>query len=123
MRSDTCKFKIDENLPEVAAEILRSAGFDAQTVLFEGLGGAPDAAIASVCLQEQRAIITLDLDFSDIKTYPPERYPGIIVLRLQNHSTSSVAAIMHTVVSLLHKERLSGTIWSLDERRVRIFGA
>ena len=34
------KFKIDENLPAEAADILKSAGFDAQTVGDENLSGA-----------------------------------------------------------------------------------
>jgi predicted nuclease of predicted toxin-antitoxin system len=34
------KFKIDENLPAEAAEILKSAGFDAHTVSDEDLAGA-----------------------------------------------------------------------------------
>lgn len=123
MPPETAKFKVDENLPELAAEILRNAGFDAETVLFEGLGGSPDTEIAAICLQERRALITLDLDFSDIKTYPPEHYPGIIVLRLQNHGIASITAIMNRVVALLKRERLAGTIWSVDERRVRIYGA
>jgi predicted nuclease of predicted toxin-antitoxin system len=113
---------VDENLPEVAAKILREAGFDAETVLSEGLGGAQDSSLAAVCLDEQRALVTLDLDFSDIRTYPPKDYPGFIVLRIHNHSISHVSTIMGKVVALLQKERLAGTIWSVDERRVRIYG-
>jgi predicted nuclease of predicted toxin-antitoxin system len=122
MQPDSLKFKVDENLPEEAAKILRDAGFDAETVLSEGLGGAPDSSLAAVCLEEGRALVTLDLDFSDIRTYPPEAYPGFIVLRIHNHSISHISAIMEKVVSLLQRERLAGTIWSVDERRVRIYG-
>lgn len=122
MQPDILKFKVDENLPEVAAKILRDAGFDAETVLSEGLGGAQDSSLAAVCLEEGRALVTLDLDFSDIRTYPPDEYPGFIVLRIHNHSISHISAIMEKVVALLQRERLSGTIWSVDERRVRIYG-
>lgn len=64
-------FKIDENLPVEAAEILRQAGYDASTVVEQRLGGKPDSDIASVCQQEGRALITLDTDFGDIRAYPP----------------------------------------------------
>jgi hypothetical protein len=40
MPPDILKFKVDENLPEVAAKMLREAGYDAETVLSEGLGGS-----------------------------------------------------------------------------------
>jgi hypothetical protein len=69
MPPETRKFKVDENLPEAAAEILRAAGFDAETVLNEGLGGASDSSLASVCLEERRAL-QHDLDFSDIEPIP-----------------------------------------------------
>lgn len=122
MPPEMYKFKVDENLPEVAAEILRVAGYDAETVLSEGLGGASDSSLAAVCLEEGRALVTLDLDFSDIKTYPPQKYSGFIVLRIHNHSIPYIAAIMKKVVALLQSERLTGAIWSVDERRVRIYG-
>ena len=35
----TLKFKLDENLPTEAAEVLCSAGHDAVTVLDQSLGG------------------------------------------------------------------------------------
>jgi len=122
MPPDTLKFKVDENLPAVAAEILREAGYDAETVLSEGLGGATDSTLAAVCKEEERTLITLDLDFSDIRTYPPEEYHGIIVLRIHNHSIQHVTVMMRKVTLLLQKERLKGAIWSIDERRVRIYG-
>lgn len=74
-------FKIDENLPKDAAELLRSRGFDAETVREESLAGAGDDVIADTIQRENRVLITLDLDFSDIRTYPPEHYSGIVVLR------------------------------------------
>jgi len=63
-------FKIDENLPQDAAELLRAHGFDAETVLQENLAGAEDGVIADAIQRESRVLITLDLDFSDIRTYP-----------------------------------------------------
>ena len=78
------KFKIDENLHTDAAELLRQHGHDARTVYEQGLQGEADNDIASVCQQEQRVVLTLDLDFSGIRHLPPADYPGIIVLRLDD---------------------------------------
>ena len=77
------KFKIDENLPIEIAELLNNDGYDAKTVIDQGLCGGDDPGIAAICQEEKRIIVTLDTDFSDIRTYPPENYPGIIVLRLR----------------------------------------
>jgi predicted nuclease of predicted toxin-antitoxin system len=75
------KFKIDERLPIEAAELLRQAGYDTATVLGQDLGGAGDPDIAVTCQRENRAFITLDLDFAGIRVHPPEQFPGLIVLR------------------------------------------
>jgi predicted nuclease of predicted toxin-antitoxin system len=75
-------FKVDENVPAEVAEMLANAGHDAVTVPDQQLGGQPDPVVATVCRREDRAIVTLDLDFSDIRAYPPTDYVGIMVLRL-----------------------------------------
>ena len=43
------KFKIDENLPQVFAEILHFTGHDASTVLGKRLGGASEDRILDEC--------------------------------------------------------------------------
>lgn len=75
-------FKLDENLSSDAAELFRIRGYEASTVMEQGLGGSPDDLIALKCKREGYAIVTLDMDFGDIRLYPPSEYAGIIVLRL-----------------------------------------
>ncbi len=114
------RFKVDENLHPDAADLLRAAGHDAMTVFDQGLRGHPDEDIATVCQREQRAIVTLDLDFSNIRQYPPEDYPGIIVLRLENKGRPSVVIALTQIVPLLATEPLAGHLWIVEEQRVRI---
>ena len=87
------KFKLDENRPVELAESLGKAGLDAVTVVAQDLGGRPDRDIISVCRNEDRALITLDVGFADIRLYPPESYPGLIVLRLARQDTPHVLAL------------------------------
>lgn len=47
-----------------------------------GLAAAPDCVIAERALATGAALLTRDLDFVDIRSYPPERYPGIVILRV-----------------------------------------
>lgn len=74
------KFKLDENIPVEASILLGESGHDAVTVLDQNMGGKEDEHIIQICTQEQRALITLDLDFADIKAYPPSNFHGIFVL-------------------------------------------
>lgn len=74
-------FKVDENMPEETADLLLAAGYDAETVKQEGLSGTDDPVLAALIQQEGRALVTFDLEFGDIRKYPPKDYHGLIVLR------------------------------------------
>lgn len=113
-------FKVDENLHTDAAELLRKAGHDALTVFDQGLRGHADGEIAVVCRDEQRAIVTLDLDFSDIREFPPEDYAGIIVLRLLDQNRPAVLRALERMLPLFAAEPLAGHLWIVEEDRVRI---
>ena len=76
------RLKVDENLPRAACDLLRRAGHDAIGVGEQGLSGAADARIYRVCQDEQRALITLDVDFVNLQAYDPKSSFGVIVLRL-----------------------------------------
>ena len=114
------KFKIDENLPVVAAAILRDAGHEAQTVHDERLVGGPDHNLAELCRDEGRALVTLDLDFSDIRTYPPGDYAGIVVLRPPRQERRAILALLTLLLRLLPDEELAGHLWIVERTGVRI---
>ena len=63
------QFKTDENLPLEVTELLRSAGYDAMSVLEQGMGGKSDPYLVDICTEENRVLITLDTDFADIRAY------------------------------------------------------
>lgn len=114
------KFKADENLPVEAADDLRRAGHDAVTAADQGLAGQPDARVADACRAEGRAVLTLDLDFSDIRAYPPSDYAGIIVLRPSVQAITNIRRLVGQVIALLPTEPLPGHLWIVDEGQVRI---
>ena len=114
------KFKTDENLPVEVADLLRQAGHDAVSVVDQKLGGHPDIDVAAVCQSEQRAIVTLDLDFSDIRAYPPADYDGIIVFRPAAQTVSAIVQLTTRAISLLDAEPLAERLWIVDEHQVRI---
>jgi len=114
------KIKIDENLPAEAAGILRNAGHDAVTVVEQHLAGAADPDIASICQQEERALITLDVGFADLRTYPPDQYPGLVVLRLRWHSKSHVLQVLQRLIPMLSHQTPERHLWIVEETQVRI---
>lgn len=108
-------FKIDENLPRDAAELLRRHGFIAETVQEENLAGAEDDVIAGAIQREHRVLITLDLDFSDIRTNPPEHYSGIVVLRPKAQDKIAILALLRRLLKALENNRPR---WSALDCRV-----
>ena len=116
------KFKTDENLPVEVLDLLRQEGHDALSVADQQLAGHPEVDVAAVCQAEQRALVTLDLDFSDIRSYPPEDYFGIIVLRPGLQTISSMVRLTTHAINLLGTEPLAGRLWIVEVHQVRIRG-
>jgi predicted nuclease of predicted toxin-antitoxin system len=116
------QFKIDENLPAEVAVLLKNAGHDASTVLEQNLGGVADPNLAITCKRELRALVTLDLGFADIRTFPPNEFPGILVLRLRRQDKITVLEVFGRILSRLYTEQLDRKLWIVDEERIRIRG-
>jgi len=114
------KFKLDENLPVEAAVLLREAGHDALTVFDQQMGGESDEKVIKVCAREKRALITLDLDFSDIKSYPPSNYQGILVLRTRRQSRSKVLEMIAKLIPILTSEPIEKQLWIVEEDKIRV---
>lgn len=115
-------FKVDQNLPEEVVQTLRNDGHDARNVYEEQLGGRPDPEISAAVKRESRALITLDVDFADIRTYPPEQYSGLVVFRLHRQDKPAVLRALRSILPLLQKERLIGRLWIVTDASVRIHG-
>jgi len=113
------RFKTDENLPVEAALIFRDHGFEAETVWHESLSGADDEAIANGLRAENRILVTLDLDFSNIRAYPPDEYSGIVVLRLKTQDKPTVLNYIRRVLTAIEKRSPVGELWIVQHDRIR----
>jgi predicted nuclease of predicted toxin-antitoxin system len=115
-------FKIDENLPTELAQLMVSSGYDAKTVYDQQLQGVDDPVLMDRCDQEKRILITLDIDFSDITLYPPEKHAGILVLRLANQSKQNILNVFRKILTALEREPIKNHLWIVDETVIRIRG-
>lgn len=114
------KFKLDENLSPSLAILFAPITSDVHSVTEQALNGQPDERIIDVCRREDRVLITLDLDFSNIQAYPPSQFPGIVILRLRSQAHPFVEAALRQMLNTLPQERLAGTLWIVEEHRIRI---
>src|SRR5436305_14916812 len=92
------RFKLDENLPDTLVVDLQAGGHDAATCEQEAINGTGDDAILAHSTTEARILLTCDLDFSDIRRYPPGTHAGIVVFRLH---TNEIASIRQALMRML----------------------
>ena len=116
------RFKTDGNLPVEPAQLLREAGYDAATIVDEQMVGDTDEDVASACRSEGRVLLTLDLDFADVRMYPPAHDPGVVVFRLRRQDKVHVLSVLKRLLPLFADEQVTGQLWIVEEGRLRIRG-
>ena len=108
------RFKLDENMPRDAEAVLREAGHDVHTVLDEQLGGNPDPKVFDASQAEDRILVTFDLDFSDIRAYPPAGHAGIWVLRPHAQSVENTLSLLRSALLVLETEPARNRLWIVE---------
>ena len=114
------RLKLDENMPLDAVSLLAAAGHDVHSVHDEALAGATDHLVFEACRRELRLLITLDLDFSDVRAYPPGSHPGIVVLRPGSPDRDRIVSLLRRVEPMLAREELWGCLAIVEDERVRV---
>ncbi len=83
---------------------------------------ASDAQLIEACAAERRCLVTLDLDFANPLRFPPERYAGVVVLRLgARPSASDIESSVAHLARALESAPVDGKLWVIDGQRVREF--
>ena len=116
------KFKLDENLGLSCAQLFVDAGHECSTVLSQGLAGSGDSALIVHCRTEDRALVTLDLDFANPLLFKPSANCGIAVLRPPSPTSQHhLKSLCLTLVGGLLRDTLKGNLWIVELGRIRIY--
>ncbi len=116
------RIKVDEDLPLAVARLLRDAGYDAETVREEGLGGYKDPDLWEVVQAEARFLVTADKGFGDIRAFPPGTHAGVLLLRPDEDGIRPLIALMQQVLSTYDLSDLQGLLVVVTPRGIRIRG-
>ena len=65
-------------------------------------------------------LLTLDLDFSDLRKYPPGAHPGIILFRPRAYGVCAVTRFVKRFVLETDLSQLAGCLVVVDSARVRV---
>jgi len=114
------KFKLDENISRHLKSPLQQLGHDVHTVEDEGLLGHPDTEVANAAKAEGRTLLTLDLEFADLRKYPPGEHPGIVLFRPRTLGPLSVNEFIVEFVRHGLPPGLVGSVAVVEPERVRI---
>jgi predicted nuclease of predicted toxin-antitoxin system len=115
------RLKVDENISRTGIELLRRHIGDVATVHEQRLSGKSDELIYRMCIEEDRALVTLDRDFGQVTRFPPEETPGIVILELGNPATTQLLHSRLTEFLALAAVRpVAGELWIVEPGRVRV---
>jgi predicted nuclease of predicted toxin-antitoxin system len=117
------RLKLDENLGPSVVSLLTSVGHDVSTVPEERLSGATDEVVQRAAFAEGRALVTLDLDFSNPLRFPTAGTPGIVVVRAPRPQFALIIATLKSALPLISEENLRGRLWIVEPGRIREYAA
>ena len=114
------RLKVDENLPDEIADLLRQYGHDAVTVADQGWEGLADNELWRGIQVEGRWIVTADKEFADLRRYPPGTHSGVILLRLVRQNRHEYSRLMETALMQVELDDLVGAVIVVNEQGVRV---
>lgn len=112
--------KVDEDIPPIAAAWLRDQGYEASTVVDQGMGGWKDESLWQAVQADRQFLLTADKGFADIRVYPPGDHAGILLLRPNEDGVRPILELLQMVLVQVNLTRLAGTVAVATPHGLRI---
>ena len=110
----------DECVYQKTVVSIREWGHDIITAWEVGLSGKSDDEILEYAVKEKRILITADLDFSNVRHYPPSDHWGIIVLKIKPSILPNVHNILRSLLQQESQEYFSNALIVVDRNKYRL---
>jgi len=114
------KLKLAENLPRRLKGMLSILDHDVTTAEDEHLVSQPDAIVASAAKAEHGMLVTLDVEFGDLRKYPPGSHPGIILFRPRSLGLLNTSRVVAEFVRKSELPSLRGCVVVVEPSRIRV---
>jgi predicted nuclease of predicted toxin-antitoxin system len=108
------------NFSPTLANDLRKVGHDCVHALEHGAGWWADAQIAALTRDEQRCIVTADLDFTDLAAETRGAGPSVVILRLRDTRPASCLRRLLAALEVSAEAISVGAIIVVDENKARV---
>ncbi len=114
------KLLADMGISPRVVEDLRRNGMDAVHLADLGLHRMSDGDILKKALQENRVLLTHDLDFGELLAASGENLPSVIIFRLKDMRASNVSRHLSVILGRQTEALNQGAILSVTENKIRI---
>ena len=114
------KVLLDMNLPPAWVRDFRDSGFDAVHWSEVGDLCATDAAIMEWAREQQRIVLTHDLDFSALLAATQAVGPSVVQVRAQDVTSPTVQRAVIETLKQQEELLLQGALISVDPIRARV---
>ena len=114
------KLLADLHISPRTAQFLRSLGHDVLRVTDLLPATASDETILERAAQDQRIILTQDLDMTAIIALSRRQYPSLVTLRLSSVRIEFVNTILQRTLPVLEQDLLQGALVTIEDSRVRL---
>jgi predicted nuclease of predicted toxin-antitoxin system len=114
------RLKLDENLSRHLKPALIELGHDVLTAADENLLSRPDVEVAACAAREDRILLTLDIEFADLRKYPPGSHPGIVLFRPVSLGPLSVNRFVERFARSTNLSGLSGCVAVVEPQSIGV---
>lgn len=112
------KFLADEGIDRSIVNELRSLGFDVFYVL-EDVRSLDDDTLLEIARVENRILITRDKDFGELVFRLSKAHAGVILIRLEGHSTQERGSIACKLIQQ-YQDQLQNSFSVIQKGVIRI---
>lgn len=114
------RFLADMGISPKTVAFLQSFGHDAVHLHDQSLDRLEDSAILAKAQEEDRILLTHDLDFGELIAVSGVRLPSIVVFRLRNMRPEMVSRYLQGIIDQHWESLEKGAIISVTEGQIRV---
>ncbi len=115
------RFLIDEDCPKSLETLLTEHGHDAIHVWNAQLSGTKDPELFLWAQQHQRIIVSRDLGWANILTYPVGSHHGLLILRAPfDYTATQIRDMVARFLTTVDLTQIPGHLTIIDPNKVRI---
>jgi predicted nuclease of predicted toxin-antitoxin system len=114
------RFLTDEDVYPSIVQVLRDLGHDVFDIKEEKLTGIPDGEVYDLAKAQNRILVSMDKDFTNILLYPLGDHWGIIVAKLYRMKSDETAQKFLDAFVKLTEDDIKDNLVIIDKNKARI---